>query len=179
MLRQIIAFAALPLLASCVAPRDDAVPVPAPAPAPRPTPAPTPTTVDRYAGDWSVADLGSGDWSYSRSDSASAARFGSGEGATAMLRCEGGQIVIAREGVVPADMAVFLNIRTSFAERQLPIRVLPSTGRMLAASLSPSDPLWDQILYSRGRFVIEATRNMPMIVPTRPELARVVEDCRN
>jgi hypothetical protein len=180
MLRQMIAFAALPLLASCVAPRETAVPMPAPAPAPRPAPVPAPiAVVDRYAGDWSVADLGPGDWSYSRSDTASAARFGSGEGATAMLRCEGGQIVIAREGVVPADMAAALNIRTSFAERQLPIRVLPSTGRMLAAILSPSDPLWDQILYSRGRFVIEATRNAPMIVPTRPELARVVEDCRN
>lgn len=181
MLRSIIAFAALPLIASCVAPRD-ATPPPVTAPAPAPTPTPTvapPVAVDRYTGDWSVADLGPGDWSYSRSSTASAARFGpTGQSAIAMLHCEAGQIVIARVGVVPTNGVAALNIRSSFAERQLPAQILPSTGQMLAASLPPSDPLWDQIIYSRGRFVIEGTRNEPLIVPVRAEIARVVEDCR-
>ncbi len=181
MLRQIFAFALLPLIASCVAPRQaaPAAPAPRPAVAPRAAP-PTPAAVDRYAGDWSVAEIGPGEWRYGRDGGASVARYGLGDEAVAvMLRCEAGQIVIARDGVVPADMPVRLNIRSSFAERQLPIRVTSATGRMLAATLPASDPIWDQIVYSRGRFVIEATRNPPIIVPTRPEVARIVEDCRS
>ena len=41
-----------------------------------------------------------------------------------------------------------------------------------------ADPLWDQIIYSRGRFLIEGTRQSPIIVPARAEVARVIEDCR-
>jgi hypothetical protein len=170
----------LPLMASCVAPRAAAPAPVAPRPAAVPRPAPPAVPIaDRYAGDWSVADLGPGEWRYGREGNAGVARYGLGNEAVAVvLRCDAGQITIARDGVVPADMPVFLNIRSSFTERRLPIRMVAATGRMLAAGLSASDPLWDQIVYSRGRFVIEATRNAPMIVPTQPEIARVVEDCR-
>lgn len=181
MVRQILVFALLPLIASCVAPRaatPEAPSAPRPAATPRPAP-PAPVVAERYAGDWSVADLGPGEWRYVRRGMASEAHYGLGQEATAVvLRCDLGQITIARDGVVPADMPAALNIRTSFAERRLPIRMVAATGRMLAATLPASDPLWDQIIYSRGRFVVEATRNAPMIVPTRPEIARIVEDCR-
>ena len=176
MMRSLIAFSALPLLASCVAPRE-AAPVRAPAPVARPVPPPA-AVADRYAGDWSVADLPPGDWGYAGSSAASEARLTDGGAVRASMRCDARVLTIAREGRVPADMAVMLTIRTSFAERSLPIRVVPGAPGMLGASLPASDPLWDQIVYSRGRFVIEATRNAPMIVPTRAELVRVVEDCR-
>ena len=159
-----------------------APPTPAPAPV-RPTatpaPAPAPAPVERHAGDWSYAPLTPGDWAFRRDGAISTAMFGvAGGDATALFRCEAGTITIARAGVIPADIAAALNIRTSFAERALPIRVVPGAGRMLAASLPATDPLFDQIIYSRGRFVIEATRQPPMIVPTRPEVARVIENCR-
>lgn len=187
MLRQIIAFAALPLLASCVAPREAAVPMPAPAPAPRPAPAPAPTAVvERYAGDWSVADLdlGGRDWAYRREGSGSLATLGDYPRHIAHLVCGSGRLTIARAGTLSGGIAVSLNIRTSFAERSLPVETAVGSGRagtaamLEAASLPASDPLWDQIIYSRGRFVIEAAGNRPMIVPTGAELARVVEDCR-
>jgi hypothetical protein len=134
--------------------------------------------VDRYAGDWSAADVSPGDWSYSRDTRGSSARFAIGTAsAQASISCTAGQITLARAGVIPADIAAMLNIRSSFAERQLPIRI-DMAGRMLTATLPARDPLWDQLIYSRGRFVIEATRQAPIIVPTRPEVARVIEDCR-
>lgn len=184
-LRPAFALIALPLLASCVAPRGvapapaPAAPPPVAAPAPIPAhPAPRPTVNDRYQGDWSVADLGPGEWRYRREGAASVAHFGlTNEGTEAMIRCEGGQVTLSRMGVIPADMGAFINVRNSFAERQLPIRSA-SRGWLTAAPLPASDPLWDQIIYSRGRFLIEATRNEPMLVPTRPEVARVIEDCR-
>ena len=175
MLRYALPFFALPLLASCVGP---ATPPPAAAPAPRPAapmPAP-PATVERHQGDWSYAPLTPGDWRHSRDGAASVAHFASGGGAaTVMLRCDAGRISLMRAGVVPADMAAAFNIRTSAAERQVPMR---HTHPMLTMTLPARDPLWDQIVYSRGRFVIEATRQPALIVPTRPEIARVVEDCR-
>lgn len=175
MFRALLAFAALPLLASCVAPRA-AAPVRPSAPVTRPVPPPT-AVADRYAGDWSVADLPAGDWRMTR-DGSMVAEFADGGAARALLACEGGVLTIAREGRVPADMPVLLTLRTSYAERSLPIRTVPGAPGMLGASLPASDPLWDQMIYSRGRFVIEATRNAPMIVPTRSELNRVVEECR-
>lgn len=180
MMRRLPLFIILPLLASCVAPSGPVAPTPAPRPAPRPAPvAPAaPAVVDRYAGDWSVADLPPGEWRYSSDGRSSIARFTAGNGPVqASISCTGGQVTLARSGIIPADMAVMFNIRTSFAERQLPIHVDVS-GRMLTTTLPGRDPLWDQIIYSRGRFLIEATRQAPLLVPTRSDIARVVEDCR-
>ena len=145
----------------------------------RPIPAPAPVTSDRYQGDWSVADLGPGDWRYTRDGAASQALFAAASAPSAILRCSAGQISLIRDALVPADTAAFLTVRTSFGDRQLPLRPVPGAGaRMMGATLPAADPLWDQMLYSRGRFVVEATRNAPLLLPTRPELSRVVEDCR-
>ena len=172
------------LLASCVAPSAPVAP-PRPAAAPAPAPAAAPTvpaaspTVDRYSGDWSVADVAPGEWYYASTAAGSSARFVHSNGPVqASISCASGQITLARTGVVPAGVAGTLNIRNSFAERALPIRV-DTAGRMLTATLAAQDALWDQLIYSRGRFLIEATRQAPIIVPTRPEIARVIEDCRN
>lgn len=180
MIRRLTLFAILPLLASCVAPSGPVAPTPAPRPAP--TPAPTPpaprSTVDRYAGDWSVADVTPGEWRYTASASGGIARFANGTGPVqASISCAAGQVTIARAGTIPADIAAMINVRNSFAERALPIRV-DMASRMLTATLPARDPLWDQLIYSRGRFLIEATRQAPIIVVTRPEIARVIEDCR-
>lgn len=172
-------FLVLPLIASCVAPSSPPPrPVAAPAPVATPAPLPAPVTVDRFTGDWSVADLSPGEWRYNRAGAASVARFAVGSQAPlASISCSGGQVTLARSGVIPADMAATLNIRSSFAERNLPIRVSVA-DRTLTATLAGRDPMWDQIMYSRGRFLIEATRQPPLLVPTRPEVARVIEDCR-
>lgn len=188
MIRFVLAVPAIILLSSCVGPRA-AEPAAAPRPVVRPVPPPSTApaaTVDRYAGDWSVADLDPsvGDWIYRRQGSASSALLGGELQYLARLECTAGKLTISRAGTVATGGAASLNIRTSFAERSLSVEIVMGSGRggtpamLVAASLPASDPLWDQMIYSRGRFVIEATGNAPMIVPVRPELARVVEDCR-
>jgi hypothetical protein len=177
MVIRILPWAILPLLASCVAPS-----APAPTPAPRPVaaaPAPAPAAPaiapERYAGEWSTADATPGDWRYAASGGGSA-RFGEGGNALAELRCANGTLTLVRNATINADGTAYINVRSSFGERRLPV-ALRGTG-MLMASLPASDPLWDQLIYSRGRFLIEATRQAPIIVPNRAEVARVIEDCR-
>lgn len=180
MIRRLSLFAILPLVASCVAPSGPVAPAPTPRPvsAPAPMPPAARPTVDRYSGDWSVADVTPGEWRYAAAGSGSIARFANGTGPIqASISCSAGQVTIARAGTIPADIAAIINIRNSFAERSLPIRV-DVASRMLTATLPARDPLWDQLIYSRGRFLIEATRQTPIIVVTRPEVARVIEDCR-
>ena len=168
------------MLGSCVG---TPAPVPAPArppvvAAPRPS-LPAGPAAERFAGDWSVADLPVAEWRYARQSGISAARL-IGTSATdvrAMLSCEGGNISIIRPGLLPADIAAMMTVRTSAAERRLPMNANPA-NRTIYATLSARDPLWDQIAYSRGRFVIEATAQAPLLAPVRPELLRVIEDCR-
>ncbi len=181
MIRFCLAAAASALmLASCVGPGASPAPAPVRPATPRPaapTPAPAAPTVDRHEGDWSFAPLSAGEWVHRRDGNASVALFGTAGGnAAAMLRCEAGQLLIGR-AAGPAG-ASGLNLRTSFAERALTTRALNANVPMQVASLPATDPLFDQIIYSRGRFVIESQGQSPLIVPTRPEIARVIEDCR-
>lgn len=169
-------FTLLPMLASCVAPARTAPPPAVAAPAPPERPAPP--VADRYAGDWSTADLPPGDWTYSRTPRASFALFAAERGAPlAMIECQGRAIRIARAGTIPVGSRAIMRVRTSFAERSLPLHN-DVDARMVASSLDGRDPLFDQIIYSRGRFLIETSNQQPLLVPVRPEIARVVEDCR-
>ena len=68
-----------------------------------------------------------------------------------------------------------LTIRTSYGARSLPAARQQSA---LVARLAVSDPLLDQMAFSRGRFTVEAAGAPLLIVPAWPELARVIEDCR-
>lgn len=168
------------MLGSCVG-----TPAPVPAPArppvaasPRPS-LPAGPAAERFAGDWSVADVPVAEWRYSRQGGISAARL-IGSSATdvrAMLSCEGGNISIIRPGDLPMDIATVMTVRTSAGERRLPLMANHS-NRTIYATLPARDPMWDQIAYSRGRFVIEATMQAPLLAPVRPELLRVIEDCR-
>lgn len=182
----LLPLAFLPLLASCVAPR-----TPAPAPAPAPTPAPVrpmpapPPVVDRYQGDWSVDDLTPGEWGPVVAEmgpgTATSAFTGAAGRTLARITCAGSEVILSRDGLVAADRAVGMSVRTSFAQRDLTVRAVlldaPNSYR-LNAILPARDALWDQISYSRGRFLIEATGMAPLILPTRPEVARVIESCR-
>ena len=120
MLRQNAAFIILPLLASCMGPQA-ALPTPArqgPVDVTMPAlPAPL-ATADRYAGDWSVDSLSAGEWHYSRAGGIASANFRGADGAVlVVIACGGSSISIGRTGAVPADAAVALRIRTTFALR--------------------------------------------------------------
>ena len=152
---------------------------PAPAPAPprpvsppvvRPAPEPQPPP----SADWPDAPLSPGEWTYDDLGSASSASFGPPGRPGFTIRCEPGrQVSLARTG---AAASAVLTIRTSTAVRSLPAR---AAAGALVAALPSADPFLDSIVFSRGRFAVEAAGLPVLIVPAWPEPARVVEDCRS
>lgn len=181
MLRYALPFTLLPLLASCAATPVAAPPTPRPpvaTPAPAPAPAPA-AVVDRHGGDWSVDEATTGEWRYANSGGTARASFFGPDGRLlAVIACGNGTISLGRTGAVPADTAVTMRLRNSFAMRDLSVHA-DHAARLIYTNLDANDPLWDQIAYSRGRFLIEASFQPPLIVPVRPEISRVIEDCRS
>src|SRR4051812_19848586 len=158
-------------LAACV-PRA-AAPPPQPAPPPRPVaqpappaapPAPPPVT-------WQDGPLAAGDWTYDDGTPAQA-RFGTAGGTLLVLRCDPGrQIGILRPGLAGGPIIV----TTSFGERVLP---QAGIGAQALAVLPASDPLFDEIAFSRGRFLVRSREADGLVLPSWPEPARLIEECR-
>jgi hypothetical protein len=61
-----------------------------------------------------------------------------------------------------------LRLRTTFGERTLPS----------GAALPATDPLLDELAFSRGRFTVDAAGTATLVIPAWPEPARVIGDCR-
>ena len=167
------ALTAMALLAACV-PRPAPPPAIAPPPPAPPPPPPPPAAAPPppAALDWRDAPLAPGDWSYTDASGIPEAGFASPGGTLFALRCEpGGQIVLMRMGVPAGSMTIV----TTFGERRL-----ASFGNEDQANvrLAAADPLFDQIAFSRGRFVVRVAGGGDLVVPAWAEPARVVEDCR-
>ena len=145
------------LLAGCeTAPPRVAPPAPLPHVAP---PAPA------LATDWRDLPLTAGDWRYAQDAAGSSASFGN----AVTIRCIRAtrMITLSRTGATGAA----LTVQTSYGRKDL-----PAAGGV--ATLNASDPLLDQIAFSRGRFTVEAAGTSIVVMPTWAEPARVVEDCR-
>jgi hypothetical protein len=110
-----------------------------------------------------------GDWRFAASP-APEAIYGEGAASAFRLHCDsaGRRVVLTR---LDAGAAAALTVRTSFGVRQLPL----SAG---SAALPAADALLDDIVSSRGRFAVEADGLPGLILPTWPEPARVIEECR-
>jgi hypothetical protein len=48
----------------------------------------------------------------------------------------------------------------------------------MLATLPASDTLFDQIAFSRGRFLVRASGGGDLVLPSWPEPARLIEECR-
>lgn len=164
--------AALTLLAlSACVPRA-APPAPLPAPAPQPAPLPRPGPAPAPAADWATGPLSPGDWTYRLEAGVPTAVFrAAGYGPSLAMTCVNRGIAIVLTGT-EGDTIV---IRTSFGQRRLPA---VADRNQTAVTLPASDPLFDQMAFSRGRFLVTVEGGASLVVPTWPELARVVEDCR-
>ena len=153
-------------LAACAPQRPAPVPIPPPPPPPAPPAAPP-------APGWDDAPLSAGDWTLIDQGGAASAAFGAPEAPAFQLRCEPNrQVSLIR---LRALAGAALTIRTSYGERALPAAAQPAG---LAATLAASDPLLDEIVFSRGRFAVESEGLPRLILPAWPEPARVIEDCR-
>jgi hypothetical protein len=81
--------------------------------------------------------------------------------------------------------APFMYVWTSSAVRSVPASFNPLTNRISIDVIS-NDPLLDALVFSRGRIGVivaqsagAAAPSVQLVVPSWPEIARVVEDCRS
>ena len=166
---------------SAVAPPPPARPLPAPVrpalPVATPMPLPVSAPASAYRGDWRDWPMSAGLWVYRRDARGSIALFGAaGRDATVTLRCDqaGKRLYLSRQGSISSA----ITLRTSSTARTLAPLPTGGTPPYVAIALSPGDPLLDAIGHSRGRFVMEQPGTTPLVIPARPEILRVVEDCR-
>ena len=104
-----------------------------------------------------------GQWTYAATQTGSEARYGG----HLLLRCERQtrSVIIARLGAPAAPLTIVTDMMT---------KALPPSGRVAA-----NDPVLDAIAFSRGRFLVVGGLSSVLAVPSWPEPARAIEDCRN
>jgi hypothetical protein len=106
--------------------------------------------------------LASGQWSYVATATGSEALY---DGYLS-IRCDRATrtVTVMRPGVAPGVLTVITDTTT---------RNLPAGGRLLA-----NDPILDAIAFSRGRFIVLGG-GATLAIPSWPEAARSIEDCRS
>jgi len=116
---------------------------------------------------WRVAPVTAGSWTWRAVPGGSEALFQTSAGVQFTLRCTlaSRTVALIRSGA-PAGAPVV--VRTTSLERTLP--ATPIVGAQ--------DPLLDAMAFSRGRISVEALGASRLILPSWPEPARAVEDCR-
>jgi hypothetical protein len=161
---RIMAACAAALLAACAS---------RPAPAPRPAPpaaaraaptVPPPPTVPA-ATDWRDLPLTPGSWTYTSTPDRSMAGYEVAGRPGFTIQCETSR----RQLLLFIDrLHRTLRLRTSFGDHSF----------TAWTPLPAVDPTLDEIVFSRGRFAVEAEGLPLLVIPAWPEPARVVEDCR-
>ncbi|WP_241241765.1 hypothetical protein [Sphingobium algorifonticola] len=120
----------------------------------------------------------SGAWRYAQNGADSEAAFGQAAAAPLVtVRCERGarRILIVMPG---APAAAQVTVRTSFGAASWPMQPL-SPGGAFGTIRPASDPVLDQIAFSRGRFMVQVSGMAPLVLPPWAEVTRVIEDCRD
>ncbi len=159
------------------APATTSTPVPEPSPSPAPAPA-VPLPAPDYA-NFLDAPQTPGNWRYIVERNETFALFGSSiENAQAIIRCDldTRKVGIGRFG--PVVSAAQMRVRTETRSSDLRATIRESGQPLVAAELSPGDPLLDAIALSKGRFAIETQGTQALYLPAWAEVTRVIEDCR-
>lgn len=170
---------ALPLFLLACAKEPAPQPQAAPAPvvvAPKPTPAPV--SLD---GNWQDAPRSAGDWAYRHDARGSVALFGpTGADASFIIRCDNAarRIYLSRAGAFPGDDSGMMTIRASSGLKSFAVKNNGDTPAYIAATLPVNEPQLDAMAFSRGRFLVSVKGGADLVIPSWPEIARVIEDCR-
>ncbi len=166
------------LAASACVPKRETPPPPAqPQPQPRvtvqqPPPPPPPRA------DWRDMPLTPGNWVYSNQSDTSQALFGPANGgALFIVRCDRArrQVSLWREGTTSGNT---MTVRSSTSARNMPLSVQAQPLAYVWTALPAGDRFLDGIVFSRGRFAVEVPGTPMLVIPSWPEPARVLEDCR-
>ncbi|MDR7103589.1 hypothetical protein [Croceicoccus sp. BE223] len=174
-----IAATGLGLAACTSAPPPVATPGPAPTPSPAPAPAPLPVPAD-----WRDAPLTQGDWHYVSDARASRALFGPANSeARFIVACEPAtrQVKLWRTtnpNTTASEASPAMSVTTTEAARTLTTERSGGTLPQIVAALAPHDPILDAMVFTRGRFMVQVQGTETLYLPSWPEIARVVEDCR-
>ncbi|MDP3907048.1 hypothetical protein [Novosphingobium sp.] len=172
-----LAAAALTLLGACAAPPPPAaVPLPAAAPpAVRPAPLPAPAPV----ANWRDVAITPGVWRWGMADGKSTATFGP-PGGTVLVRltCEKFLREVRLARVSAGTGHVPMAVTTTTGTRPLLSEPTVAAPGWIVAQIRAGDPILDAIAFSRGRFALDVAGEAPLYLPSWPEIARVVEDCR-
>jgi hypothetical protein len=127
--------------------------------------------------DYSNAPALAGSWSYAAIPGGSQARFMDSSGSVrAAIACSRAarQVSIARTSAAPAAS---LSVWTSTVTRNVPALFEQQAVRVVS-QLNAYDTLLDAIAFSRGRFAVAMPGAPAIVLPSAPETARVIEDCR-
>lgn len=149
----------------------------------RPAPPPVAATppAPSLGADWRDWPLTPGNWTY-RQDARGAIALYGAEGGNAVFtaRCDraAGQIFLSHPGAFPEGETGRMTVRTSSGPATFAVANAGSTPPYIAGQVSARDPQLDNIVYSRGRFVVSVKGTADLVIPTWPEFARVLEDCR-
>ena len=178
-MRYLILILPLTLLACAKepAPPPKAAPAPITA-APRPAAAPTPVSL---SDNWQDAPRSAGDWVYRRDSRGSVALFGaSNADASFIIRCDSAarRIYLSRAGRFSAGDSGMMTLRASTGMKSFNLRNNGDTPSYVAAELPVNEPQLDAIAFSRGRFLVSVKGAADLVIPSWPEIARVIEDCR-
>ena len=135
--------------------------------------------------DFSAATPIAGSWTYSMTADGSEATFTNPSALPQLsIRCVRAtrRVTIAKPATAAAP---FMYVWTSSAVRSIPASFNPLTNR-ISIDVTSNDPLLGALAFSRGRIgVIVAqsagspAQSVQLVVPSWPEIARVVEDCRS
>jgi hypothetical protein len=168
--RHWLSTAAAALLVAGCATSPKPVAVGPPSPPPPAAEAPLPPPPPPAPPSWEDMAPAPGDWRFVAAPAAQA-EYGEAGAPSFTLRCEAARqrIVLVRTGAAPGSA---LTLRTTFGSRQLAI------GEGGAAAVAASDPILDDLVSSRGRIAVEAPGLPVLVLPTWPEPARVIEECR-
>lgn len=167
-------------IAACVPQSEPPAPTPPPVqrPAPTPTPTPAPVVQEPVYENYLDAPQTEGTWSYVDEPRESLGLFGIGNPVHPfVIRCDKStrQIGLARRSASGGPRA--MRIITETATRGFTANPVEGYG-MVAASLSPRDPLLDAMAITKGRFAVEVEGERTLYIPAWAEFTRVIEDCR-
>jgi hypothetical protein len=169
----------LSLLAGCVS-----APEPAPAPVRAPLPYATPKPAVPLAtptANWEDLSPTPGDWVYRADGRGAVAMFGvSGADANFLIRCDKAKsrIYLSRPGAFPSGETGRMTIRATTGLQTYAVANTGGTPAYISAELMTGDPHLDAMAFSRGKFLVTVKGAEDLVIPSWPELARVVEDCR-
>ena len=164
--------------------------IPGPAPSPTPEPpapqsvqttqaAPAPAAV---AENWLDTPQTAGDWQYTSEANETFALFVDNAGGTnnyrAIIRCDLAKREIGLGVFGSASGGESLRVVTETADRTLRALERPAQPQLIGAVAIASDPLFDAIALTRGRFVLAASGKPALYLPAWAEVTRVIEDCR-